>query len=104
MPEKHSEIKFHKPDLLRLPHPKRMELARMLPVWKELFAADLEPLKDALLDLDRPLEFVIKGMSQRPDFTAIVEGLGYAPGNTNFGVLEAALTSLRYAYAGSRLF
>lgn len=92
------------PDLLRLPHPKRMELAGMLAVWEELFAADLGPLKEALLDLDRPLEFVIKGMSQRPDFAAIVEGLGYAPGNTNFGVLEAALTSLRYAYAGGRLF
>ena len=92
------------PDLLRLPHPKRMELAGMLPVWEELFAADLGPLKEALLDLDRPLEFVIKGMAQRPDFAATIEGLGYAPGNTNFGVLEAALTSLRYAYAGGHLF
>ena len=69
------------PDLLRLPHPKRMDIAGMLPVWEDLFAADLEPLKETMLDLDRPLEFVIKGMMQRPQFAAIVEELGYAPGN-----------------------
>lgn len=92
------------PDLMRLPHPRRMEIAGMLPMWEELFAADLEPLKAVLLDLDRPLEFVIKGMLQRPHFAAIVEEMGYAPGNTNFGMLEAALTNLRYAYAGGRLF
>lgn len=92
------------PGLMRLPHPRRMEIAGMVPMWEELFAADLEPLKAALLDLDRPLEFVIKGMLQRPQFAAIVEEMGYAPGNTNFGMLEAALTNLRYAYAGGRLF
>lgn len=95
---------INNPDLMRLPHPRRMEIAGMLPMWEELFAADLEPLKTALLDLDQPLEFVIKGMLQRSHFAAIVEEMGYAPGNTNFGMLEAALTNLRYVYASGRLF
>jgi hypothetical protein len=48
------------PDLMRLPHRRRMENAGMVPMWEGLFAADLEPLKMALRDLDRSLEFVIQ--------------------------------------------